>query len=171
MAHPSPFEKFFRKTALQFSNLNDITVEITILQSIQVMRKTFLSLLTAITCLHAFSQGAPALPAIIPEPVSQQVSPGHFVLPASILVEAPDQPGLAQTVQDLRTHLSVPTGFTVTISARANPDAAIRLVLNNWPDLTARASYLNVMCAGRPAYLRAADSGSGSSSKQKKIEN
>src|SRR6202012_6014293 len=119
------------------------------------MRKTFLSLLTAITCLHAFSQDAPALPAIIPEPVSQQVSPGHFVLPASILVEAPDQPGLAQTVPDLRTHLSVPTGFTVTISARSNPDAAIRLVLTKPPDNTLGAEGYTLSVTPKTTLVRA----------------
>ncbi len=30
----------------------------------------------------------------------------------------------------------------------------IRTSLAAWPDLTSRAAYLNVMCAGRPAYLR-----------------
>jgi cell division protein FtsQ len=30
----------------------------------------------------------------------------------------------------------------------------IRHTLTGWPDLTTRAAYLNVMCAGRPAYLR-----------------
>lgn len=33
----------------------------------------------------------------------------------------------------------------------------IRQVLQGWPDLPARAAYLDVMCAGRPAYLQARD--------------
>lgn len=44
----------------------------------------------------------------------------------------------------------------------------IRQVLTGWPDLTAKAAYLNVMCAGRPAYLRSADD---ASSRSKRIEN
>lgn len=33
----------------------------------------------------------------------------------------------------------------------------IRQALTGWPELTAKASYLNVMCAGRPAYMTAAE--------------
>lgn len=100
------------------------------------MRKTILSLLAAFAFFCAWSQDSSGLPALIPEPVSQQMNAGHFVLPSSILVEAPADPGLSQTVLDLKTHLSVPTGFAVTISAKANPDATVRLVLNKTPDNT-----------------------------------
>jgi hexosaminidase len=98
------------------------------------MRKTLLSLLTAFACFSAAAQDVSGPLALIPEPVSQQLSPGHFVLPASILIEARDQHDLSQTLQDLKAHLSVPTGYSVTISSTASPDATVRLVLNKTPD-------------------------------------
>src|SRR5580692_11597952 len=101
-----------------------------------VMRKLILSLLTASICFPALSQEPSGPLSLIPEPVSQQLSPGHFTLPASILIEAPGQPELAQTLNDLKTRLSTPTGYTVNISHETNPSAAIRLLLNKTSDPT-----------------------------------
>jgi len=98
------------------------------------MRKLIFSLLSAIFCLPAFSQDSAGPLTLIPEPVSQQLAPGRFVLPASILVEARDQQDLSQTLQDLKTHLSVPTGYSVTVTRQADPAAVIRLVLNKPAD-------------------------------------
>ena len=96
------------------------------------MRKLTLLLLSALASLFAFSQDTSL--AIIPQPVSEQLTGGHFVLPASILVEARDPKPLAHSLQDLKTRLSLPTGYSVTISSQASPAATIRLVLNKTVD-------------------------------------
>src|ERR1700685_3533131 len=94
------------------------------------MRKSILVLLTAVLCLPAFSQESSGPLSLIPEPVSQQVAPGRFNLPTTVLIEAPGQPELVQTLTDLKTRLSTPTGYTVNISHESSTSAAIRLVLN-----------------------------------------
>ena len=101
-----------------------------------VMRKIILFLLTAAICLPAFSQESSGPLSLIPEPVSQQLTAGRFTLPTSVLIEAPGQPELAQTLTDLKTRLSTPTGYTVNISHESSPSAAIRLVLNKTVDPT-----------------------------------
>jgi len=58
------------------------------------------------------------------------LAPGRFILPASITIEAPDQPSLAYTLEELRTRLSVPTGYTVNILHRPTGSATIKLILN-----------------------------------------
>jgi len=58
------------------------------------------------------------------------LAPGRFILPASITIEAPDQPSLAHTLEELRTRLSVPTGYTVNILHRPTGSATIKLILN-----------------------------------------
>ncbi len=68
--------------------------------------------------------------ALISAPVSLQVDQGQFVLPKTVLIEAPDQQDLAQTLQDLKTHLSSPTGYPVSITHKPGSDASIRLALN-----------------------------------------
>ena len=111
------------------------------------MGKLLLGLLTAIICLSAYSQepsGSSALSSgpssgllnLIPEPVSQQLTEGRFTLPAAIAIEAPNQPDLARTLQDLKTRLTTPTGYSATITNETNPNAAIRLLLNKTADPT-----------------------------------
>jgi hexosaminidase len=100
------------------------------------MRKSILVLLTAVLCLPAFSQESSGPLSLIPEPVSQQVAPGRFNLPTTVLIEAPGQPELVQTLTDLKTRLSTPTGYTVNISHESSTSAAIRLVLNKTVDPT-----------------------------------
>src|ERR1700761_5431077 len=101
------------------------------------MRNPVLALLTALTatiCLPAYSQTASGPLSPIPEPVSQQLNQGHFTLPASILIEAPTLPELGHTLEDLKTRLSIPTGYAATISHEATPAATIRLLLNKTAD-------------------------------------
>ena len=52
------------------------------------------------------------------------------------MIEAPGQSELAQTLTDLKTRLSTPTGYTVNISHETNPSASIRLILNKTADPT-----------------------------------
>jgi len=99
-----------------------------------VMRNLLLSLLTVSICLPAFSQESSGPLSLIPEPVSQQLNPGHFTLPATILIEAPGQSELTRTLEDLKNRLSMPTGYTVSITREANPAATIRLILNKTAD-------------------------------------
>jgi len=100
------------------------------------MRKSILVLLTAVICLPAFSQQSSGPIFVIPEPVSQKLNQGVFTLPGSMVIEAPGEPELAQTLTDLKTRLSTATGYTVNISHETNPSAVIRLVLNKTADPT-----------------------------------
>ena len=112
------------------------------------MRTTFLLLLASLAGLSVFSQsaevGSPV--ALIPAPVSQTINSGVFLLPASVVIEAQNQQELAQTLQDLKTRLSVPTGYAVSVTQQPTPDAAIRLVLNKSAEtnLGAEGYYLSV---------------------------
>src|SRR5579871_4079980 len=97
------------------------------------MRTLLLALLAGMIGLSASvsasAQDSSAL-SLIPAPVSQEVNQGHFTLPSTILVEAPSQPELGHTLDDLKTRLGRSTGYTVTLSHDANPAATIRLILN-----------------------------------------
>ncbi len=119
------------------------------------MRKTLLSLLTALACFNAFSQDVSALPALIPEPVSLKVNPGHFVLPHSILVEGPNVPELDQTLMTLKAHLSVPTGYSVTMSSKGSPGATLQLVLNKTADNTLGAEGYTLSVTPKAILIRA----------------
>ena len=96
------------------------------------MRKNLLFFVASFASLTLYAQEPEnsGSIALIPAPVSQTVNPGHFELPSSIVIEAQDQHELAQTLQDLKTRLSVPTGFSVTVTQQSTPNATIRLVLN-----------------------------------------
>jgi len=100
------------------------------------MRNVLLALLTAMICLPARPQDPSGPISLIPAPVSQQLGTGRFTLPSSIVVEAPNQAELTHTLDELKTRLSTPTGYTVTITHDANPAATIRLNLNKTADPT-----------------------------------
>jgi hexosaminidase len=102
------------------------------------MRTKLLFLVAALTSLHLFAQESDpsGVPALIPAPVSQTVNAGHFELPGSIVIEALDQRDLGQALQDLKTHLTVPTGFNVTVTQQPSSNATIRLVLNKSAEAT-----------------------------------
>ncbi len=97
------------------------------------MKKAFLTLLVALPCILSLAQGQTPQIALIPAPSSMQVNPGHFTLPANITVEAPAQAALTQALEDLKSHLSAPTGYTVNVSKKSNTAATIRLLLNTAP--------------------------------------
>ena len=96
------------------------------------MIKILSSLLMICSAITGFSQTTEQ-PALIPAPVSQQLSTGFFTLPKAIVIEAKNQQTLSQPLSELKSHLSIPTGYTVTV-ASSNPTAAIRLVLNRTPE-------------------------------------
>src|SRR5882757_9465678 len=100
------------------------------------MKRTLLVFLMNSIALLAFVQGqtqaqspAPSAVSIIPVPVRLQMDPGHFTLPQSILIEAPDRTELVQTLEELRNRLSIPTGAVVTLRTKPAPAATIRLML------------------------------------------
>lgn len=98
------------------------------------MKKTFLAFLTSFALTSAFSQETASPIALIPEPVNLQVNTGHFILPKTIAIAAPNQPALAQTLIDFSMRLGTPTGYQVIITKQTNAAAAIQLILNKTPD-------------------------------------
>src|SRR3984957_7097000 len=111
--------------------------------------KTCFFLLTFFAGLHAFAQrpdqGGPL--ALIPIPVNLTVNAGYFELPGTVKIETPNNKELTQAVQYLVTHLSLPTGATVTtVNNTAASDANIRLVLNKTPEtpLGSEGYYLSI---------------------------
>jgi hexosaminidase len=105
------------------------------------MRKTFLSLLTIITFLSAFSQNTSGIQdpygiAIIPAPASLTPGEGLFTLPFKITIvpEALQPQDMVPVLEDLSAHLTLPTGYVVTISKTPLAAPTIRLTLNKTPD-------------------------------------
>jgi hexosaminidase len=114
----------------------------------------FVASLASLT-LSAQQPGISALPALIPAPVSQTVNAGHFELPSSIVIEAQDQRDLAQTLQDLKTRLSVPTGYSVTVTQQSTPNATIRLVLNKAAEASLGAEGYSLSVTPQAVLIRA----------------
>jgi len=98
--------------------------------------RLFIFLLTLSICPTVFSQQTSEPIALIPVPVSQTPGNGHFTLPRNILIEARDQQQLVQTLEDLKKHLSIPTGYSVTVTRQPSAQATIRLTLNSTPEST-----------------------------------
>ncbi len=92
-------------------------------------------LLTTLAGLTSFCQDHGQL-ALIPVPVNVTINAGHFELPKTILIEARDQQGLTPALEDLKAHLSIPTGYPVTVTTQPRTDATIRLVLNKTAEAT-----------------------------------
>ena len=80
------------------------------------MKGQLFPLLLCLLGATAFCQGQEPSVTIIPEPVSLRVDAGYFVLPQTVLIDAPDLPALAQTLQDLKSHLSAQAGVDLPIS-------------------------------------------------------
>jgi hexosaminidase len=95
------------------------------------MKNILPSLLMICSAFTGFSQTTEPS-ALIPAPVSQQSSPGVFVLPKAIVIESKNQQTQSQLISDLKRHLTIPTGYSLTVSS-SNPTATIRLVLNTTP--------------------------------------
>src|ERR1700743_1966893 len=118
--------------------------------------RIFLFLLTLLAASTVFAQnGNSVLPmtadqprplALIPAPVNLTVNTGQFTLPSAIVIEAQDQKGIDPVLNELKTQLSLPTGYTVTVTTQPKTDATIRLVLNKTPETTlgSEGYYLSV---------------------------
>lgn len=96
------------------------------------MRNILPSLLIICSALTGFSQ-TPEQPALIPAPVSQQLTAGVFTLPKDIVIEAKDKQTLSEPLAELKSRLGIPTGYIVTVSP-SSPTSAIRLILNTTPE-------------------------------------
>ncbi|MHA4810193.1 beta-N-acetylhexosaminidase [Flavitalea flava] len=119
------------------------------------MKKTLLASSLFLVGLIAFSQEKAPLISIIPAPASLQIDQGHFVLPKTVVIEAPDQAELAQTLESLKNHLSVPTGYTVTISKKATGAATILLSLQKTPDISLGAEGYSLSVTSKNITIRA----------------
>lgn len=71
--------------------------------------------------------------AIIPEPVSITTRTGHFTLPKTLEIEAPDHADLKPALDMFRKRLSIPTGIPVTIKKNA-VSASIKFQINGTKD-------------------------------------
>jgi len=102
------------------------------------MRKNLLFLVASLASLTLSAQQPESAGPVqlIPAPVNQTINAGRFDLPSSIVIEAQDQRDLTQTLQELKTRLSVPTGYSVTVTQQSTPNATIRLVLNKSAEST-----------------------------------
>ncbi|MEP7145218.1 MAG: family 20 glycosylhydrolase [Ferruginibacter sp.] len=99
------------------------------------MKRTALILSCYFTVITAIGQAPDNHVAIIPEPVKMVQNTGYFQLPENISIEAPALPALQPTLQFLKTRLTAPTGFKVTISNQSS-NAQIRLILNKTANQT-----------------------------------
>lgn len=100
------------------------------------MKKVCLLFAGIISCMLAFSQDDNSGIAIIPQPVKMEKGTGNFILPTHILVQADESPALKQTIADLTSHLTVPTGYQVAVNTTKGVAVTVRLTLNKTPDNT-----------------------------------
>ena len=131
----SPEEKGYSKSKIYFFSRKNSTFPTQ--KTSDAMRNILAALLTTAICLPtlpALSQESSGPLSLIPEPASQQLNQGHFTLPTAISIEAPNQPELTHTLDELKTRLGTPTGYIITISHETNPAATIRLLINKTAD-------------------------------------
>ncbi len=99
------------------------------------MRKYLLTILAVCTLFAAFSQAPAAGIFHHPRPCRPHTRQRQLhSLPRTIIIEAVDQQGLSQILKDLKARLSIPTGYTVTISQQPQTAAVIHLTLNKTTD-------------------------------------
>lgn len=94
--------------------------------------KKWIAFVLLLVCVNSFAQTSKNI-AIIPEPVSIRTTAGQFTLPQTVVIEAPAQPELKQTIAALQTHFTAAAGRKILMS-KASPDATIRLQLNKATD-------------------------------------
>ncbi|MEO6232612.1 MAG: family 20 glycosylhydrolase [Ferruginibacter sp.] len=97
------------------------------------MKKIILQLIFSLSGLIVLAQTHDSRPAIIPEPVKIIQQAGNFTLPENVILEAPDLAELKTTIDFLQKHLTVPTGYTISSSTKAE-NAQVKLLLNKQPD-------------------------------------
>ena len=97
--------------------------------------KKFLALLCLCSfAILSFAQENKNEIAIIPQPVKIVANTGHFTLPKNVIIEAPANDALKETISFLKDRLSIPTGMSVTVKNAISPASTIKLLLNKKAD-------------------------------------
>ena len=97
--------------------------------------KKFLALLCLCSfAILSFAQDNKNEIAIIPQPVKIVANTGHFTLPKNVIIEAPANDALKETISFLKDRLSIPTGMSVTVKNAISPASTIKLLLNKKAD-------------------------------------
>jgi hexosaminidase len=99
------------------------------------MKKLFELMACCLLSVTVFGQADNTGISIIPEPVSLTKNEGQFTLPKTVVISAGTEPESRQTVAFLQSHLSVPTGYTVTVAPNS-ANGTIILKLNKTADKT-----------------------------------
>lgn len=97
------------------------------------MKNIIFNLIFCLSGAIVCAQSQDNRPAIIPEPVKITQQAGNFTLPENIILETPDLAELKTTVDFLQNRLTVPTGYKISSSTKAE-DAQVKLLLNNQHD-------------------------------------
>lgn len=96
------------------------------------MKKIVKLILCCLITVRSFGQVNDTGIAVIPAPVSVTKTPGQFILPQKVSIEAGSRPEMKQAIAFLKDRLSV-TATNVTV-ANTLPTATIRLQLNTTED-------------------------------------
>jgi hexosaminidase len=119
------------------------------------MKKTIFACLLSSLSLMGFAQDPSAGISIIPAPASLRVDAGQFILPKTITIEAARQQDLSKSIEILKSHLSIPTGYSVTVREPSATPATIRLVLNKTPDANNGAEGYSLTITPKGIVIRA----------------
>lgn len=97
--------------------------------------KKFLALLCLCSfAIISFGQDSKKDIAIIPQPVKITTNSGYFTLPKNVIIEAPANTELKETISFLKDRLSTPTGIPVIVKNTMSPASTIKLLLNKKAD-------------------------------------
>ncbi|MGN6401190.1 MAG: beta-N-acetylhexosaminidase, partial [Flavisolibacter sp.] len=116
--------------------------------------KSGIALLFLFVFQTSFAQTTKNAVAIIPEPVSIRTTSGQFLLPQTVVIEAPAQQDLKQVIDVLQNRLQTAAAKKVLIS-NAAPTAAIHLQLNKKTDNTVGAEGYNLSVTPKSITIQA----------------
>ena len=116
--------------------------------------KSGIALLFLFVFQTSFAQTTKNAVAIIPEPVSIRTTSGQFLLPQTVVIEAPAQQDLKQVIDVLQNRLQTAAAKKVLIS-NAAPTAAIHLQLNKKTDNTIGAEGYNLSVTPKSITIKA----------------
>ncbi|MGN6163791.1 MAG: beta-N-acetylhexosaminidase [Flavisolibacter sp.] len=116
--------------------------------------KSGIILLFLLVFQTSFAQPQKNTVAVIPEPVSIRITSGQFLLPQTIVIEAPAQQELKQVIDVLQNRLQTAAAKKVLIS-NAAPTAAIHLQLNKKTDNTIGAEGYNLSVTPKSITIKA----------------
>ena len=98
------------------------------------MKKPFLALCCCFVSFLSFSQTTKSTLAIIPEPVKIITTPGQFILPKVVTIQAGSGTEMLNVTNYLKSKLTTSTGALVTIKSKFAIPATIKLALNTKAD-------------------------------------